>query len=163
MEWLERFASPWSELYSNHTIVAMVVMTFHLLALLVGGGLALSADWTTLGVLRQGVSERARQLEQLARTHRIVIAALVVSFVTGLLLAAADVGVFLASPLFWIKIGVIALLIVNGAALRHFENQIRFDQPSDRRWSRLALTSRVSMSLWIGAVIVGVALTDFAG
>ena len=53
MNAIEHVFAPWSELYSNHTIVAMIVMTFHLLALLIGGGFAVSADHASLHARRE--------------------------------------------------------------------------------------------------------------
>ena len=163
MNAIEHVFAPWSELYSNHTIVAMIVMTFHLLALLIGGGFAVSADHASLRARREDGAERQQQLERLARTHTIVIVALAVSFVSGLLLAAADIAVFTASPLFWIKLGVVGVLLVNGGVLRSVETKLRNREPSEALWRRLAVVSRMSMVLWVAAVVVGVALTDFAG
>jgi len=160
---VEHLLSPWAELYGNYTIVAMIVMTLHLLALLIGGGFAVSADHATLQARAVGGAERDRQLDRLARTHTIVVAALAVSFVSGLMLAAADVEVFAASPLFWIKLGIVAALLINGGVLRSVENRMRFGEPTEQRWRRLALVSRLSMVLWVVAVVAGVALTDFAG
>ena len=163
MAFTEHLLAPWSTLYSNHTIVAMLVMTLHLLALLVGGGFAVSADHATLNARAAGGAERSRQLVRLSRTHTIVVVALAVSFFSGLLLAAADVRVFAASPLFWIKLGIVGALLANGAMLRSVENKMRKGEPTELRWRRLALVSRLSIALWVFAVIAGVALTDFAG
>lgn len=163
MELLEHLLSPWAKLYGDHTVVAMIVMTLHLLALLVGGGFALSADHATLHARARDHADRHYQLDRLARTHTIVIWALGVSFVSGLLLAAADVGVFLASPLFWMKLAIVALLLINGGVLRRIENAMRFGDATERRWNRLAMVSQFSIALWVAAVVVGVALTDFAG
>jgi len=37
--------------------------------------------------------------------------------VTGVLLAAADVETFLPSVIFWVKLGLVALLVINGGVL----------------------------------------------
>ncbi|HEY0304044.1 MAG TPA: hypothetical protein VGC44_03680 [Longimicrobiales bacterium] len=160
---LDGLTAPWAQLYSNHTTVAMIVMSLHLLALLIGGGFAVSADRATIRAVGGDRGARAGQLGDLARTHGIVISALVVSFVSGLLLAAADVDVFFVSPLFWAKLGIVFLLLLNGAALRAIENWLQDDLGDEQNWRRLGMVARLSMTLWIAAVIAGVALTDFAG
>ena len=53
----------------------------------------------------------------------MVIAGLAMLFATGLLLFAADVDTFLPSRMFWIKMGLVALLLANGAMMRVAQHQ----------------------------------------
>src|SRR5215218_8388271 len=111
MDSLVRLAAPWESLFGDSVFVATAVTAMHVLALLIGGGLAIAADRTTLRVLRHPVEDRAAQLAELHATHRPVLIALVLLFVSGVLLAAADLQTFLGSPVFWVKLGLVALLL----------------------------------------------------
>ena len=58
-----------------------------------------------------------RATHLLNRTHHIVVAGLVALTFSGLLLFTADVETFWYSRIFWIKMCLMALLVVNGALL----------------------------------------------
>jgi hypothetical protein len=62
----------------------------------------------------------------------------VLSFISGLLMMAADLDTFLPSWVFWVKMALVAALLVNGATMRGLER--RLSQPGDERedqWHRL--------------------------
>ena len=67
--------------------------------------------------------DKIAALRELDLTHNVVITALVVSFISGLALAAADVKNFASSPVFWTKMTLVALLLVNGWFLRSTEQR----------------------------------------
>ena len=159
--------APWQAAYSNSKLLAVIVMGAHLVALLFGGGFAVAADRATLRVFGDFADDHQRVsalLEELHSVHRPVLAALAVLFLTGLMLAAADAETFLRSPLFWLKLGLVALLMINGAVLVLFETKLRRsarrDADSTRACRRvLRVSAWSSLSLWTATLLVGVALT----
>src|SRR4051812_5649996 len=101
---------PWNSAFANSTLLSGTVTGAHILSLLFSGGLAIGADRATLratgGDSSGGtvLAERRRvQLGELGATHRPVLVAMTVLFLSGLLLAASDVETFLVSVVFWIK------------------------------------------------------------
>jgi len=160
---LSRWLAPWQSLYDHSKLVSGSVTTVHLLALLYSGGLAVAADRSTLRAAHKSAPVREYLIDELGAIHRPVLVALVVVFLTGLLLTAADLETFLASPAFWVKMGLIVLLVANGAVLTRTEAAIR-RTPSpatdERLWSRLQTNSRLSIALWTLTLVAGVVLTD---
>jgi uncharacterized membrane-anchored protein len=156
--------APWQSLYSGSTLVATSVTTMHIVAMLVGGGLAIAADRSTLRSLPRP-AEQGHLLRELKAVHRPVVIWLAVLFVTGAMLAAADVETFAASPIFWVKLALIALLLVNGAQLYRTEARLSHALPDhaaglDRLWRRLGRSARLSLGLWVLITILGVVLTN---
>ena len=162
---LEQALAPWQSAYSNSKLLSTVVVGVHLIALLFGGGYAVAADRFTLRALRAGEAERAKQLAELHAVHRPVLIALALSFVSGVLLAAADVKTFASLPAFWVKLALVGLLMVNGAILTVLETSLRtpgssrITEPS-RLWERLRVFSICSVALWTATLIAGVVLQN---
>ena len=77
----------------------------------------ITADLATITAVREGPAARTTQLHLLKRTHGLVVLGLVALSISGVLLFAADVETYLYSRIFWLKIGLIVLLLVNGALL----------------------------------------------
>jgi hypothetical protein len=157
--------APWQSLYADSKGVAAAVNSVHLIGLLFGGGLAVAADRTTLRALRGGPSDRDRALIELGTVHRPVVIALTLLFVSGVALAAADVETFATSPIFLIKLGIVALLLVNGAVLALTEGALRrgeTEQSRERLWRRLRTTTYLSLMLWTGTVLMGTVLVNAA-
>jgi len=162
---LEHALAPWQSAYSNSKLLSTSVTGGHLLALLFGGGYAVAADRFTFRALRAGEAERATQLAELHAVHRPVLTALALSFLTGILLAAADVKTFATSPVFWIKLGLVGLLVINGAVLTAIETVLR--KPAARPhalpsllWARLRVFTICSVALWTATLIAGVVLQN---
>ncbi len=158
--------APWQSLYSDSKTVASVVTGVHLVGLLFGGGLAIAADRSTLRAYRRRPSERAGALAELHAVHRPVLLALVVLFLSGVALAAADVETFAASPIFILKLALVTLLLTNGAVLERTERALRLasDDPlrEARRWRRLRTTAYLSLLLWTSTVVAGTVLVNAA-
>lgn len=170
---LGRALGPWQSLYGDSKFVSTTVVAVHVVATLLGGGLAVAADRTTLRALRpratggRAVGENARLLAELGAVHRPVLLGLVALFVSGVLLAAADVKTYWASWVFWLKLALVALLLVNGLVLERAEAGLRRSaaagSDSDATaWGRLRATAWVSLLLWTATTVVGVALTSAA-
>ena len=162
VESLAHAAAPWKDLYDDSTALSVAVVFAHLASLLVGGGLALATDRATLRAARDAGAERERQLAQLAQTHRTVVGALVVSFVSGVLLFLADVETFAVSPAFWTKMALVALLLLNGLVMSRAESALRRGGAAGdgAAWGRLRATAVVSAVLWLGTLFAGVVLTN---
>lgn len=164
---LARVFEPWNSLYANSAIVSTTVTALHIVTLVVSGGLAIAADRSTLRALRKPAAERMHQLRELRAVHRPVLVWLSLLMISGALLAAADVKTFATSIVFWVKMGIVALLLVNGALLFRAERRLAeslelgFASP-ERSWRRLGLFARVSLSLWIVITVLGVVLTNAA-
>jgi hypothetical protein len=170
LQQLEHFFTPWQSVYGNSRMLSTTIAVVHVASLLFGGGYAIAADRLTLRAWRAGNVERTRQLTELRAVHRPVLIALSFSFLSGALLAAADVKTFASSPAFWIKLGFVALLVVNGAVLNATESGLRrTDGASDRSthvrdaeplWTRLRAFALCSVALWTATVIAGVVLQN---
>jgi hypothetical protein len=159
---LAKLVEPWNSLYSDSKAVATAVMFLHLVPLLIAGGAALTADRATIRASRLSLEDRTRQLGDLARTHAIVVGGLALSFISGVLLFLSDVDEFLGSPWFWVKLGAVGLLLVNGFVMTRTERALANGGDQRVLWSRLRTISVFSLILWIATTLVGVALTNYA-
>jgi hypothetical protein len=147
----------WAALYDAHRMVSVTVRYLHLAALVVGGGAALAADRRILKAAGSGPAERAATVAAVAASHQVVVSALAVVIATGVLMAAADTATFLGSQLFWSKIGLVGLLLLNGAGLVAAERAASRDR--SRGWPWLVFTSAASLFLWLAVLFMGVWLT----
>ena len=59
--------------------------------------------------------------------------------------------------MFWIKMSIVGLLLLNGAVLVFSEGAARVS--SDQAWVRLRIVSAVSLVLWLSALLAGTWLT----
>jgi uncharacterized membrane protein len=146
----------WEHLYSNSAVLRTLIGFAHIAGLVIGGGMAIVADRATLRAYRRG-EDRGAELATIRSAHRVVIGGLAVVAVSGVLLLAADLDTYLHSRIFWIKMGLVALLLINGAALRVFAGSAEAD---DRRWRQLAYAAGVSLSLWLLTTLTGAALPN---
>ena len=115
-------------------------------------------DRSTLAAARRDDGAQAAQLAAIRNAHRVVIAGLAILFATGLLLFAADVDTFLSSKMFWMKMGLVALLLANGAMMRVAQH--RAERGSSAAWTRLRSTAAFSLVLWFLTVLAGAALPN---
>ncbi len=154
-----QLAAPWARLYADSKLVSTAVTFTHLGGLLLGGGFAIAADRMTLRRAPGDPSTQRAHLAELHAIHRPVLAGLTLTFLSGFLLLAADLKTFLPAPLFWVKMGVVALLLANGAMLQRAETALRrgTGEPG-AGWRRLKQTAWASLGLWFGSVLLGTAL-----
>ena len=157
-----RLVEPWNSLYSDSKAVATTVMFFHLVPLLIAGGAALTADRATLRAARRVSDDRTRQLGELARTHAIVLVGLALSFASGVLLFLSDVDEFLGSPWFWVKLGFVGLLLVNGFVMTRTERALASGGTRECCGAGFGTVAVLSLILWIATTLAGVALTNYA-
>jgi hypothetical protein len=150
----------WAAFYDAHRMVSVTVRYLHLAGLVVGGGTALFTDRHVLRAARSGPSERAASLAALAASHRVVVPALAVVALTGLLMTASDTATFLGSRLYWSKMGLVTLLLLNGVGLLAAERAASRGRPRGWRW--LGLVSGMSLCLWLVILFMGVWLAAAA-
>jgi hypothetical protein len=155
-----RKISSWAAFYDAHRMVSVTIRYLHLAGLVVGGGTALSADRRILKAARLGPTERSATVAALHASHRVVVPALAVVVVTGALMTATDTATFLGSRLFWSKMGLVTLLLLNGAGLLAAERAVSRER--GRGWAWLGLTSAASLFLWLVILFMGVWLTAAA-
>ena len=149
----------WSSLYANHAALRTAVEFTHIGGVVAGAGCAIMADLVTITAAAGGGSAtRATRLQLLRQTHPIIAVGLVSLFISGALLFAADVDTFLHSRVFWLKMGLMALLLANGALLRLVERQANRGEP--RAWARLHYTAVASLLLWFLTTLAGAALPN---
>jgi uncharacterized membrane protein len=153
---------PWSRVYGDHTIVATVVVFAHVAALMFAGGMAITFDRATMRAVRAPES-RSRHLADLAGAHRLVVSGLALSAVSGLLLFAADVETYFVSWVYWTKMGLVVLLLVNGWNMTRIEGALR-QAPTDPEpgWRRMKTSAVISVVLWFAIAFAGVALVNAA-
>lgn len=165
---LAKAVEPWQTLYAQHSSVSTLVLFIHLSALVASAGLAVSNDRAIVRTRNDDKSARAQRLADLALSHRSVVIALVMSLISGVLLLLADVEAFVRMPAFWIKMGLIILLIANASLMMRRETQIRLIEAAPvpiasaitgRMWLRLRRHAMISLALWFSIVLAGTALT----
>jgi hypothetical protein len=160
-ESLVQLLKPWADFYSHSKSAETAVEFLHIGGLLLAGGLAIAADRSTLRALRLPVSERSPHLMELASVHRWVLTGLSVIVVSGLALLTADIETFFGSWIYWTKMGLVILLLINGFMMTRIERRLALE-PDDQspQWSRLHRVSTSSLALWFTIALAGVALVN---
>ncbi len=148
----------WSSLYANHAALRTAIEFTHIGGLVAGAGCAIMVDLVTITAAAGGPAARATELQLLGQTHRIIVLGLALLSISGALLFAADVETFLHSRVFWLKMGLMVLLLTNGALLRLAEGQANRGEP--RAWARLHHTAAASLLLWFLTTLAGAALLN---
>ena len=160
-EFLISLTKPWADFYSDSKLAETLVTFAHVGALLVGGGIAIAADRTTLRTASD--VERKRHLLDVGESHRAVVISLVVVVLSGLLLFASDVESFWGSWIYWTKMGLVVLLLVNGLRMQGIERRAAADPVvSTAHWSAFRGAAMVSLALWLVTSLAGVALLSYA-
>jgi hypothetical protein len=157
--WLE----PWAALYGESTALQTTVVFLHLGGLLIGGGGAVAEDLGTLRAARGDLARRAERLKLLGMAHRTVLFGLGLTGVTGILMLGGDFEVLATSAVFWIKMGLVVVLLANGAWMMRAETGARAPGPAgDRAWRTLTRAAGASAFLWFLILFVSVLLTQSA-
>ena len=87
-----------------------------------------------------------------------MLAGLAAIVLSGALLVASDIDTFLASRVFWTKMALVVLLLVNGAVLTSAER--RATQGVAHAWLTLRRTAALSLILWSLVTLAGVVLVN---
>jgi uncharacterized membrane protein len=158
MVWLTHALASWSSAYSNSAVLRTGVGFAHVGGLLAGGGSAIVADRATIAATRLDARSRVAQARALHGTHRIVILGLLIVSVSGVLLLGADLDTYLHSAVFWIKMALVAALVLNGSVLVRAGRRA---QAGDiRAWTTLRFGAIASLSLWFAITLLGAALPN---
>ena len=94
--------------------------------------------------------------------HALVLGGLALSFASGVLLFLSDVDEFLGSPFFWLKMGLVGLLLLNGFVMTRTERALAGGGNETSLWARLRTISILSLTLWIATTLAGVVLMTYA-
>jgi hypothetical protein len=168
---LAHWFAPWKAVYADSKLLETGVVSVHVLATLVGGGIAVAADRDNLRTMRAEPGECPQVLEALHGTHRPVLIGLAFLFLSGIALAAADIETFAGSVVFLAKLILVTLLCLNGIFLARTEHLLRRRVFAESRWPdspdatptlcrRLRAASWISLALWLSTAVVGVALQN---
>ena len=148
----------WNSIYSNHALLRTTVNFMHVGGLMLGGGCAITADLATIEAVREGPIGRRSQLHVLKRTHTIVLTGIAALVISGLLLFAADADTFLHSRMFWLKMGLMGTLLLNGFVMLLGERKVL--RGDARAWGRLHMVAVSSLLLWFLTTLAGAALAN---
>ncbi|HEX4682690.1 MAG TPA: DUF6644 family protein [Gemmatimonadaceae bacterium] len=154
---------PWNDFYSHSKTTETIVQFLHVGGLLLAGGLAIAADRGTLRALRIAASDRTHYTKELGSIHRWVLTGLFVVVLSGLALLASDLETFWGSAIFWIKMALVVILLVNGLFMTRAEAALRRDtSESSPAWRSLHRTAVSSLVLWFIITALGLALVNFS-
>ena len=153
---------PWARAYRDHASVSAGVAFLHLGGLLAAGGFAIAADRGTLRAFGGDPGLRRAHLADLGAVHRPVLIGLAVVMASGALMLAADLETLVASPVFWLKMALVAGLVANGLGLTRAGRRLEREPESERDWRRLRRWSLSSLILWFAVTLVGTFLTNAA-
>lgn len=160
-ESLVHLLKPWADFYSHSKTTETIVTFVHVGALVLGGGAAVATDRATFRAVRGGTEHRGHHLRELALAHPFVLTGLALALVSGLLLLAADIETFFGSWIFWLKMGLIVVLLANGVFMTRAEKSLAADAGVEARgWTSLHRTAVWSVVLWFAITLAGVALVN---
>ena len=147
----------WASAYASSSAIRTLLGFAHVAGLIVGGGSAIAVDRGVLRAVRRDQFALPAQLTAIRNAHSVVLASLAVVMTSGLLLAAADTDTYLHSQLFWLKMALVGLLIVNGAFMRLAARAAIAPRPT---WKPLTITAAASVMLWLLTTLAGAALPN---
>jgi hypothetical protein len=150
----------WAHLYSDSKALSAAVNYVHLAGILVAGGFAIVTDRASLYLSPGREADVLRELERGRAVHLWVLGGLAVTVASGVLQLFSDLHTYLTSWLFWTKMGLIALLLLNGWVRLRSERGL--EAGGAREWKRFHLTSAVSLALWFSVLLAGVFLTTIS-
>ncbi len=151
-------ANAWAALYSDSAGLRTGLGFAHVAGLVVSGGSAIAADRAVMRAKPLEAIERLERVAALHSTHRLVVVGLVIVIASGLLLFAADVETYVASWVFWLKMGCVALLLANGALVMAGGRAVQRQRAYG--WALLRGATLASLSLWFLTTLLGAALPN---
>jgi hypothetical protein len=146
----------WSSYYGDHQALSVTIRYLHLAALVVGGGTAIANDRQIARLERREPPGHGETVRMLSGAHVVVVGSIVLIVITGALMAGADPDTYLASPIFWAKMGLFGLLLLNGWMLRRAGRHAATLRHAPRR---LIVTAVLSVVFWLAIVYVSSWLT----
>jgi hypothetical protein len=155
---IREIADTWASIYSNSAALRSAISFAHVGGLVGGGGCALAADRATLRAFRRAPDVVAGEVHHLHGTHNVVLAGLAVVIVSGVLLMFADLDAYLVATAFWIKMGFVVALFVNGSIL--VRTALRVETGDAAARTGLKRASIASIILWFATTLIGAALPN---
>jgi hypothetical protein len=146
----------WAKLYGTSKALSIGITFVHFSGLLLGGGAAVAADRETLKASREADPVRADHLQFLGTVHGIAVTGLVLLFVSGAAMFLSDLDTFWDTKVYWIKMGLVALLLLNGFVMQQAE-RLASAAPG-KGWQQLRTTSIISLVLWFAVVLASTVL-----
>ena len=160
---LVQLLQPWNDFYSHSKTTETIVLFLHIGGLLLAGGFAIAADRTTLRALRGAASNRPQYLAEQMTVHKWVISGLGIIVVSGLALLTSDIETFWGSWIYWGKMALVVLLLINGLMMTRTEKTLTADTSGQSPgWDSLRRTAVTSLMLWFAIALAGVALANFS-
>ncbi|HVX39845.1 MAG TPA: hypothetical protein VHB25_09750 [Gemmatimonadaceae bacterium] len=160
---LVHLLKPWADYYSDSKGAETIVQFLHIGGLLLAGGLAIAADRGTYRAMRFEDTDRRSHLREVAAVHRWVLTGLAVVIISGIALFASDVDTFFGSWIFWTKMGLVVLLLINGLVMTRAEAGLAVDpSASSPHWKQMHRAAVTSLTLWFIITAFGVALVNLA-
>jgi uncharacterized membrane protein len=154
---LRAISTNWGSYYANHATIRTAIAFIHVGALMAAGGAAVTSDWRLLSAMGRDEPARRAELAAIQPVHSVVTGGIVLLTLSGVLLFAADLDTYLVSRVFWIKMGLLVLLLVNGSILWLAERRVSRGAAA---WPTLRVTALVSLALWFLVTLGGVALPN---
>jgi len=162
---VDALAEPWQKLYAHSTIVATLVLFGHVGGLLVAGALTFSTEAGALRLDPSDDRERRRYFLVAVPARSAIFRALGVAMVSGLLLFLADLEAFAVSPVFWVKMLLVVLLLANAFMTSRLDARLRREDDAEatqrvRLWRRRRVSAWTTAALWFALVLSGSALAS---
>ena len=148
-EWVDAFPS---SIAMRESLYAFpVLLTLHLISLVMFAGLVVMMDLRLLGVAYRGTPFSEVQ----AKLFPWQVVGMVVTTVAGLLLFYSQPMRYFGRVLYWIKIALMVLAIVNALVfhLTTYRSVAKWDTSGPPRGAKVA--GGVSLALWAGVVVFG--------
>ncbi len=152
---------PWADLYAQSQWLPLVLLSTHVLSLVTAAGVALAVDRRVIRDMspspETATPPTAALLDELTDAHPLVVRALALTLLSGAAMASADVGTYATSAVFWSKMGLVVLLLVNGQLMRRSERQLAAGSANTMSLRSAALRS---VLLWGGIIVLGVVVSN---
>jgi hypothetical protein len=152
---------PWADFYGHNKSVQAGMEFAHVGALLVGGGFAIASDRAALRAMKADLEHKKHVLSEFTSVHKPVLIALSISVISGAVMLASDAGTFLVSPVYWTKMALVILLLINGYLIKRADEKLNADpSPGNVAWKHFKFSSIASITLWLSITLAGIILLN---
>ena len=155
---VRELADTWASIYAQSAVLRSAISFAHIAGLVGGGGCAVAADRATLRAFRRAPAAVAGEVHHLHGVHAVVLVGLTLVIASGVLLMLADFDAYLVSTAFWIKMGLVGALFVNGSIL--VRSALRAEAGDDGARHTLKRAAIASIVLWFATTLVGAVLPN---
>ena len=145
-EWVD--SSPLAEFSKAYGGVFAIVQVFHILSMIVLGGMVLTGDLRLLGIVLKDVPSEAI----IESTHRWISRALIVIVLTGCYMTSAIAIKTYHSYFFWAKMSWLLTGLIFVFAIRR--PLFRYDHASISPWT-VKLVALASITIWFNVAASG--------